>query len=177
MFGIRCLQGIKNILVVSAFLLLTACKPEYSGDGLLTKSHGILWTPIYTIRMPEVEIFRACTNRYDLKDIPSSKAFYSIALVVPSSGEITPAERQAWGTCHFEIKKNGQVVQSSGSSFSEMINWRTKEFGVYLNSLYIENLKFTASDPSDHWELIFKCSGFDSRKSVAGYIFISSGGE
>jgi hypothetical protein len=176
MFKVKLLEGVKYLAVGFFALATVSCKPDYRGDGVLTRGHGLLWTPIYIIQMPEIDISKPHAETYNLGGIPPSKVFYSATLVVPSSGEITPSDRAAWGNCSFTIKKNGIVVKTRGSEFRKMDNC-ISGVNQYLNGLYIMSFDFTVSDPQDHWELVFECSGFESLKPVAGYILLQSGGE
>ena len=154
-----------------------SCKPEYHGDGVLTIGHGLLWTPIYKIQMPGIDISKPQNQSYDLKSIPSSEAFYSVTLVIPFPEEIKTADREAWGKCSFKLKKNGQTVLTSNARFSELINCASMEETLCYNGLYEEHFNFVNTNAQDHLELIFECSGFESPKPVAGYILLQSGGE
>jgi hypothetical protein len=176
MFEIKVPKCLGYLVTILFALATISCKPDYRGAGVLTLGHGLLWTPIYTIQMPEIDISKPHVETYDLGGIPPSKVFYSATLVVPSSGEITPSDREAWGSCSFTIKKNGIVVKTRGSEFRKMDNC-ISGVNQYLNGLYIMSFDFMVSDPQDHWELVFECSGFESPKPVAGYILLQSGGE
>ena len=167
----------KWAIAILLIMVMTSCKPEYHGDGVLTVGHGILWTPIYKIQMPQIDISKPHVEKYDLNGLPSSEAFYCAALVVPFSREITPSNREMWGSCRFTITKNGRVVQTSISELSKMINNITVKERVWLNGLYTMDTTFTVPDHQDHWELIFECAGFASPEPVWANIRLQSGGK
>ena len=176
MLEVKLTESLKCLAAGFIALAMVSCKPDYHGDGVLTLGHGLLWTPIYTIQMPSFDISKPQVEKYDLAGIPPSKVFYSATLVVPSSGEITPSDRESWGECNFTVKKNGAVVKTRNAEFSKMDNC-ISGVGQYLNGFYIMSFDFMVSDPQDRWELIFECSGFESPKPVSGYILLQSGGE
>ena len=165
-----------------AIILLTlgmmSCGPnkKYSGDGVLTRSHGLLFNPVHHIEMPKLDVSKPQIKKYDLSGLPSSEAFYGVALVVPSLGEITPSDRDGWGVGRFTVKKGGRLIQTSSSKFSKMINNLSRE-SLWLNGLYIGGFRFVVDDDQDHWELIFECSGFDSPEPVWAYVLLRSGGK
>ena len=166
-------KRIGTFVLVFFVMVLTACKPNnYSGDGALTCGRGILLSPIYNIKMPKVDISSPSIETYNLKGVPSSKAFYSVSLVIPLAREITQSEREPWGECSFSLKEGNEVILTKKSKFSKMTNCLSSK----ENSLYIASFYFIVTDDMGDLELVFERSGFKSIEPVMGYVLLQSGG-
>lgn len=167
--------------IITALLLIgiTSCKPEpkYAGDGVLTLGHSFLGKPVCVIKMPPVDISRPHIETYNLSGIPPSESDYRVTLVVPSSGEITQADRKLWGVCSFKIRANQAERIIVSSEFYYMHNSVYGSAPRYFNGLYTGDNRFAAVDGQGRLELIFECPGFASSEPVWAYVEIQSGGE